>query len=744
MTYELIISEKPNAAKKIAEALAEGKVITEKSGQVSHYHITHKGKDIIVACAVGHLYTVAEKEKSFKYPSFDLEWRPTADVDKGAAFSKKYLTAIKKAGKKAKSFVVACDYDIEGEVIGLNIIKYALNQKDASRMKFSTLVKEDLIKAYDQKAKHLDWPQARAGETRHFLDWMYGINLSRALTLSVKNAGSFKILSSGRVQGPALKIIVDKEKDIRAFKPEPFWLLQLITEKQKRKIEAYHEKDKFWDKKEVEKIYKRVKGKKAHVKDLEKKQFHQEPPTPFDLGSLQTESYRLFGIQPKHTLQIAQNLYMEGVTSYPRTSSQKLPKELGYVKILNALAKNPAYERQTDFLLKIKNLTPNEGQKTDAAHPAIYPTGLMPKRLEDRDKKVYDLIVKRFFATFGERALRETLKVIIDVEKENFIAKGTTTLEKGWHTLYEPYVKLKEEEMPELEKGEELKVKKLSIIDKETQPPKRYTPASIINELEKRGLGTKATRADIIDALYKRDYINDKSIEATELGIKTVETLHKYIPEILDEELTKRFEEEMEQIREEKYKPETVLKEAKTELTKLLANFKKHEIKIGKELIKAERETQDLLNTLGDCPYCKGKLKIMFSKKTRKRFIGCDSYPKCKTAFPLPQTGLVKGTDKVCEYCQHPIVFMQRKRARPQHVCVNIDCPGKAPDDKEVKKEMKELEQQKVEKECPKCGNPLVIRKSIYGEFLGCSTFPKCRHTEKIVDGPLKEDFKKK
>jgi len=213
---ELIITEKPQASKKIAEALADGKPIKKMEKGVPYYEITRGKQDIIVGCAVGHLYTVGETEKNgWKYPVFDLMWIESGDK-KGSEHTKKYLSVLKKIAKQAKTFTVACDYDIEGEVIGLNVVRYACKQKDAQRMKFSTLTKEDLVHAYEHKSKTLDWGQAQAGETRHFLDWMYGINISRALTSSIKKSGRFRIMSAGRVQGPALKILVDREKEIRA------------------------------------------------------------------------------------------------------------------------------------------------------------------------------------------------------------------------------------------------------------------------------------------------------------------------------------------------------------------------------------------------------------------------------------------------------------------------------------------------------------------------------------------------
>ena len=190
--HELIITEKPSAAKKIAEALSNGKPSKEVIQGVTVYEANHDGKKIKIVSAVGHLFTVAEKHKSFTYPSFDIEWAPVYKADKNAGFSKKYADVIKKVAKQSNSFIVACDYDIEGEVIGLNVIRFLCGQKDAKRMKFSTLLKDEVQEAYENKSPSIDWGQALAGETRHFLDWMYGINLSRALTLAVKKAGSFK------------------------------------------------------------------------------------------------------------------------------------------------------------------------------------------------------------------------------------------------------------------------------------------------------------------------------------------------------------------------------------------------------------------------------------------------------------------------------------------------------------------------------------------------------------------------
>ena len=514
MKYTLIIAEKPTAANKIATALAEGKAIKENLYGAPYYRITRGKKDIVVACAVGHLYGLDRKagEKKWAFPVFDIEWQPSFETRKTADFSKKYLQAIIKLAKDADEFVVATDLDTEGEVIGLNIIKYACKKKDAHRMKFSTLTKEDLIESFENRSKTIEWGLANAGEARHFLDWYNGINFSRALTHAYKTTGGFKILSIGRVQGPALKIIVDRENEINAFKSVPYWQIELDGNVNKGDILALHIQDKFWDKKEADKVMKNVKGQKKGVVDkVENKQFKQAPPNPFDLTAMQIEAYRLFRIQPKDTLAIAQELYTAGYISYPRTSSNQLTPKIGYSKVLSLLSKQQYYSELCGQLLKQKKLEPNNGKKTDPAHPAIYPTGLVAE-VDERAAKIYDLIVRRFMATFGEPAVRETMKINVDVNKEIFVAKGTRTVEKGWFVYYGNYVRLEEEELPHVKEKDIVKVKKITMYDKETLPPKRYTPASIIKALENKGLGTKCLTSNTLVKVNSNNQIHNVKI----------------------------------------------------------------------------------------------------------------------------------------------------------------------------------------------------------------------------------------
>jgi DNA topoisomerase-1 len=734
---ELIVAEKPDAAKNIAFALADSKPIKKNMEGVPYYEISHKGKDIIVASAVGHLFTVAGKTKSWGYPQFDIEWVQTSQTDKKAGYTLKYVKTLRQLAKLCQEFTVATDFDIEGEVIGYNVIRFLCGRKDANRMKFSTLTKPDLIEAYENKQNTIDWGQAKAGLTRHELDWYYGINLSSALTSAIKKAGAFKVLSSGRVQGPALKMLCDREKEIIAFKPQPYWEIELQGMVENSKIEAWHTEDKIFNEKRADEIMVKTKGHKAIVESVTVEEFQQQPPFPFDLTSMQVECYRVHKISPKDCLAAAQELYIAGYISYPRTSSQKLPAKIGYKKILTGLADQNDYAKLAAKLLAKPILKPREGKKEDEAHPAIFPTGITPENINSRAERVYDLIVRRFLATFADNAVRETVKAIIDVNAEDFICKGTTTKVKGWHEFYGQYATFDEVVLPLMDKGDEIKQPKIEKLSKETQPPKRYTQASIIKELDKRNLGTKATRAQIIDNLYNRGYVNNKSMEVTELGLKTCDVLQKYSPSILDEQLTRQFEDELEKIRHKEMTPDQVTDDAKKVLTEILTDFKNKEKSIGEELKQAEFDSKDIAATIGKCPNCeKGTLKIRKGKFGK--FVGCDGYPDCKTIFKIPQNALIKSSEKICEKCSHPEITIIMSGKAPQYKCINPACETKLTEKEQNAVANGEKAFPEEGMTCPACKiGKMVIRKSFYGTFLGCNQYPKCKTMMKIVNGKV-------
>lgn len=685
MGYTLLIAEKPDAMRKIAESLAEKgtskKIVTNQG--VDYYEFMRRNRKHLIVAAVGHLFNLSPIERrEWVYPIFDAEWKASFEVRKQSSFSKKYFEVIKYVAKDASDFIVCCDYDTEGSVIGSNILKFLCNAKDAKRMKFSTLTKEELIDSYNNMANHLDFGQIEAGLTRHWLDWLWGLNLTRALTLAMKNQAEkgFKILSTGRVQGPTLALLLERELEIRRFVPKPYWLLELHCKVDDNEIVAMHERGQFWDKDEADRILRFCEGKDVVAKDISKKQYRVMPPYPFNTTDLQSEAYSQFKFSPSQTLDLAEGLYQMGAISYPRTSGQKLPTGIGYEKILRALSSMEHYTKLCDDLLKRSRLTPNEGPKEDPAHPAIYPTSEVPdlKKLTTQQRKVYDLVARRFMATFADPAIRENINLILTIEDNNFIATGRRNVSLGWARFYSPYTTFEEQILPEINIGQRLKNLAINMLEKWTEPPDRYSQGSIVKEMEKRNLGTRATRAEILQTLYERNYISGKSIKVTKLGEMVTNVLRDFCPRILSEELTKNFDEEMELVMQEKIKRDEVIEEAVDFLMAITNEIKRNEKKMGEALLKGLIESRQEERKLGICQKCKGELRIIRSRKSGKVFAGCSSYPNCRNSYPLPQNAKIATSGRVCEKCSTPIVQIIRKGKRPFTMCLDPKCPTKS------------------------------------------------------------------
>jgi len=690
----LIIAEKPSVAERIANSF--GNAVKSKDGKVSYFETksNEKGVQIYVCSAVGHLYEVAQKTKDWSYPVFDVEWRATYEIDKNADYTKDYIKTIKNLAnivKKEKNciFINSCDYDIEGEVIGFNAIKYACNVdpfgQNVKRMKFSTLTKSSILNAY-KNLEPTNKGMAYAGMTRHILDWFWGINLSKALSSSLyKILHKFQAMSIGRVQGPTLKILCNREKEIKNFVPQKYWEVSMLckkNEQDEKKFLAQHKEGKIFAQEKALDIKERCKSGKdaAIVEEVKKKKNKISPPPAFDLTELQTEAYAKLKIDPRRTLELAQDLYTSGIISYPRTASNQLTDPVEYyLDIINNLSKT--YSEECKILLeknKKQKLAPNNGKKVDPAHPAIHPTGEDNEleKFSPEHKKLYDLIVRRFLSTFADVAIREIVTAGLNNNNEIFIAKGATTIEYGWMKIYK-YAKPEEEELPELKKGEYLYVEKINIDEKETQPPKRYTVASIIAELERKNLGTKATRANIVDTLFKRNYIKEKNkaIEVTPFGIAVVDTLEIYCNDIIDENLTRKFEEDIEGIQNLNTTEDKVIAHAKETLTEISNKFKKEEFAIGKALLngmKMEEYNKRNEEILFKCPKCNGN--IIIRKGPYGNFAGCSNYPNCKFTVKLPPGNLTIANE--CKDCgaKKILAYINKKKVT---ICPNPDCPGK-------------------------------------------------------------------
>jgi DNA topoisomerase-1 len=680
--YTLIVTEKPDAAKRIAEALdSQGKPKPFKENGVP-YFVASRNRELVVVPAIGHLYTIVHITGTrSNYPVFNFKWTPRHLAEKDAKRIRYWIEIFSKLSHDADTFVSACDYDLEGSLIGYSILKYACGGKEASakRMKFSTLTKAELEQAYTQPLPSLDFSLIEAGRTRHEVDWLYGINLSRALTLAARRwRGRYHTLSTGRVQGPTLKFLAEREKEIRSFVPIPYWQIKAEAKILNSVVEAEYEKKRIDTRAEADAVVEACAGKTGKVMNVDVRRVNQKPPLPFDVGTLQREAYSLFGYTPRHTLAIAQRLYLDALISYPRTSSQKLPPVIGYSTILKSLKQKREYAKLAQKLLEKEQLKPREGTKEDPAHPTIYPTGKLPEKpLGPSEKRIWDLVVRRFLTVFGEDALKEILKVRLDVNGHSFFLRGRRILKQCWMEYYLPYIRAEEVLLPQIEESDAVRLRRVTREDKFTCPPSRYNPSSLLKRMEELGIGTKATRADIIQTLYNRGYVRDERIVVTELGFDVIDVLDKYAPIVTSAQLTRELEDKMEQIRNNKMKRKTVLDEVVEQLKPQLEHFKENEVTIGEALTHAIQRAQAQERIVGKCPNCgTGNLTIVYSRKTGKRFIGCSNYFKgvCSTSFPLPQRGTVKPTGNSCKACGWPQILVRLKGRRPWNLCFNPDC----------------------------------------------------------------------
>jgi DNA topoisomerase-1 len=678
--HTLVICEKPDAAKRIALALTETEFKSITINRVEVFRVKDSQNEYIICSALGHLYTIADPFRNRDvYPVFDLEWFPTYLINKDAKKIKERIEIIRGFASNAKRIVNACDFDVEGETIGYNILRYSCEGKEinAFRAKFSTLTKEELVSAFKETKIGLGDTLARAGRIRHIIDFIWGINLSRALSESIKSNNRFKAMSIGRVQGPTLSFVVEREIQVNSFVPTPYWTIIGIFEKNGMMLEASYSVNKISKKVDAESIKAFCEGKEALASEIRKNVFRQSPPVPFNIGDLQKEAYRIFRYSPNRTLQMAERLYLEALISYPRTNSQKIPKSINYANVLKNLGKMNEYYQYISELLR-KELKPNEGEKVDPAHPAIYPTGELPKRtLNTWELRLYDLIVRRFLANFAEDAIHERVIVQINIDKYVFKLFSKRILKEGWLKYYK-YSEIEDKPIPQISEGDKLTVIRIDCKENYEGHPARYNQSSLLEKMEKENLGTKATRAEIINTLINRWYITDNSLIATDLGFSVIEAMQTYSPHIISTSLTREIEQRLENIELGREEGNTLIEETIQMLSNYVISLKSHELDIGRRIGQALIATKIAQNTLGNCPICKtGKLVIINSMKTHKRFVGCTNYSKgCKASAPLPQKGLIMIRGKICQYCEWPVIYVKLKRI-PWRLCVNINCPSK-------------------------------------------------------------------
>jgi DNA topoisomerase-1 len=305
----------------------------------------------------------------------------------------------------------------------------------------------------------------------------------------------------------------------------------------------------------------------------------------------------------------------------------------------------------------------------------------LPEReLDIPERNIWNLIVRRFMAVFGDPAIRQSIRVCVNINGHRFYLRGIQTLKEGWLHFYEPYARSEEVILPPVSEGQTVKIKRVISEDKSTKPPPRYNPGSLLRKMEEAEIGTKATRASVIQTLYNRKYIRDERMIVTDLGFEVVEVLEKYCPTVVSIKLTRKLEEEMGKIQVNSEKRENVLLEAVEMLKLATEELKSNERMVGEQLSNALKTARIEERIIGICPICHdGKLIILYSRKTGKRFAGCTNYFKgqCKASFPLPQKGMLIPLGKNCRGCGWPIVQIRSRERRSWTLCLNPRCPLK-------------------------------------------------------------------
>jgi len=680
VAHHLLVCEKPSAAKKIAYTLG-GRGVCRIGQGLPFYRFQKDGDTITVVSALGHLYSPVQQGKGWSFPVFNLVWKPAS-----GRRVKRFLDEIARLAKEADSFISACDYDTEGSLIAFMILRNACGGADAKarRMKFSSLTRDELLRAYE-KTSELDVPVINAGMARHEIDWIFGVNVSRAIMDAYSfNTGGFEVLSAGRIQSPTLDALCKMEDEIDLHIPDPYWTsaAEIRFLSSGETANAEYSKNPILRKGEGEELKLRCEGSSGTVRRVEEGELTIPAPHPFDLGELQREAYRVFGFQPWRTQKIAEGLYLEGLISYPRTSSQQLPPSIGFKGILTKLGMNEAYKESVSSILNYadsgRGLWPRQGKKSDPAHPAIHPTGIKPNTLRADARKVYDLIVKRFISTFGPPARKSFKTIEVELERGDvFKVEAESVSDPGWMKHYAPYVKIGGSRLPEAKEGGAARAERAWVEERFTDPPPRFNQSSLIRFMERNGLGTKSTRAEIISTLYRRGYISGSSIHVTDLGRGVIEMLRKRFPDLVSIGLTRDLEERMEGIEEGREAYSSVIIRGAETIKGAFERMISELEAAGAEISTLVDGLRDQRGKIGPCPSCKnGYLKIVRSRKTGKRFVGCSNYGAgCNFSAPLPQRGTIKATGEACRACGYPTVLVIGGWAKPWRVCLNPGCP---------------------------------------------------------------------
>ena len=755
---EVIVTEKDNAARRIADILSGGAATAERRNDVNVY----KWGGTRCIGLSGHVVGV-------DFPPEYSDWRDVEPVELIDAPVRKTPTqegivnALRRLARNASRVTIATDYDREGELIGkeaYELVREVNEEVPVDRVRFSSITETEVTNAFADP-DDLDFDLAAAGEARQVIDLTWGAALTRFLSLSARQLGN-DFISVGRVQGPTLKLIVDREREIRAFEPEAYWeLFGELSKADGDPFEAQYfftndagnEAERVWDGSVAETLTAALAATdEAVVDDVRRRTRTDEPPTPFNTTAYIRAAGSL-GYSAQRAMSIAEELYTAGYVTYPRTDNTVYPDDLEPRALLESLAASGRFGEDAASLLERDAIEPTEGDEETTDHPPIHPTGDLPgaSDLSADEWEVYELIVRRFLATCAPPATWERLRVValangdatqIAREADPFAAlrdpadaaetpelaadgglrlkaNGKRLLEAGYHEVY-PYRSSDERIVPDVEPGEALTVSGRHTDAKETQPPRRYGQSRLIEEMEARGVGTKATRHRTIEKLYDRGYVENDPPRPTRLAESVVEAAEGFADHVVSEEMTAQLERDMQAIAAGEKGYDEVTAASRELLERVFEDLTESREAIGDQL----QESLKADKTLGPCPECGSDLLVRQSG-AGSYFVGCDGYPDCEYTLPLPSTGKPLILEESC--ADHELRHVKMLAGRKTFV---HGCP-------QCKADEADETADEVIGACPACteadadsGGELAIKRLRSGSRLvGCTRYPDCEYS---------------
>ncbi|MGN8395642.1 type I DNA topoisomerase [Helicobacter pylori] len=668
-------------------------------------------KNYEVVASKGHVRDLSKFALGIKID--ETGFTPNYVVDKD---HKELVKQIIELSKKASITYIATDEDREGEAIGYHVACLIGGKLESyPRIVFHEITQNAILNAL-KTPRQIDMSKVNAQQARRFLDRIVGFKLSSLISSKIT-----KGLSAGRVQSAALKLVIDREREIKAFKPltyftldalfEPHLEAQLISYKG-NKLKAQE----LIDEKKAQEIKNELEKESYTISSIVKKSKKSPTPPPFMTSTLQQSASSLLGFSPTKTMSIAQKLYegvatpqgVMGVITYMRTDSLNVAKE-ALEEARNKILKD--YGK--DYLPPKAKVYSSKNKNAQEAHEAIRPTSIIlePNALKDylkpEELKLYTLIYKRFLASQMQDALFESQSVVMACEKGEFKASGRKLLFDGYYKILGNDDK--DKLLPNLKENDPIKLEKLESNAHVTEPPARYSEASLIKVLESLGIGRPSTYAPTISLLQNRDYIKveKKQISALESAFKVIEILEKHFEEIVDSKFSASLEEELDNIAQNKADYQQVLKDFYYPFM--------DKIEAGKKNIISQKVHE---KTGQSCPKCGGEL---VKKNSRYgEFIACNNYPKCKYVKQTENANN-EATQELCEKCGGEMVQKFSRNGAflacnnyPE--CKNTKSLKNTPNAKETIEGVK----------CPECGGDIALKRSRKGSFYGCNNYPKC------------------